>query len=206
MHTMAKYATNVAACLDNEEAAICLYTGNLSLSSSKNITKFQNLRDVWHRRTHTSVSSTGAVIVRWIPGHVDITGNERADALANSACNEPTLELKSYISRELRELNERYEANIALYWENKAPVRYRYWNISMTSKLPPELCFLSRRNLGLLLIARSAHENFAAYHRRFKHENAELLFSCGEENTPEHPFVYNNLAALRKPRLRPTRG
>lgn len=76
----------------------------------------------------------------------------------------------------------------------------------MTGKLPPELCFLSRRNLGLLLAARLVHGNFAAYHRRFNHENAELLCSCGEKNTPEHPFVSNNLAALRKPRPRSTRG
>lgn len=205
-HTMAKYATNVAVCLDNEEAAIRLHTGNLTPSSSKQIANFQELRNKWNRRLRASVASTGTVMVRWIPGHAGIIGNERADALAKSACSELTLRSKTSISRAQRLLNERYEANILAYWEKSAPVRYKYLNISMTGKIPKEVCFLSRRNLGRLLSARSGHGDFAAYHRRFKHENADLLCECGEENTPEHPFVCSRLAGCRKPQPRPSRG
>lgn len=55
----------------------------------------------------------------------------------------------------------------------------------MSGKVPEELSFLTRGNLGRLLSARSAHGDFAAYHRRFKKEDAALLCECGEENTPE---------------------
>lgn len=198
-HTMAKYATNIAVCLDNEEAAIRLHTGNFTPTSSKEIVKFQELREIWLRRTCTSVASPGTVMVRWIPGHAGIPGNERADALAKFACKEPSLRSKASISRARRLLNDRYEATIASYWNHSAPVRYKYFNIYMSGKAPEELYFLSRRNLGLLIAARSAHGNLAAYHRRFKHEN-------GEENTPEHFFLCSSLVGLRKPRPRPPRG
>lgn len=44
----------------------------------------------------------------------------------------------------------------------------------MTSKLHPEICFISRKNLGLPLSTWSAHDNLAAYHRRHKRENPEF--------------------------------
>ncbi|POS87924.1 hypothetical protein EPUL_000189, partial [Erysiphe pulchra] len=57
-------------------------------------------------RLLTPVVSHGIVIVRWIPGHADTTGNERADSLAKSVCNELTLRIKASISRVTRLLNE----------------------------------------------------------------------------------------------------
>ncbi|POS84046.1 hypothetical protein EPUL_003921 [Erysiphe pulchra] len=153
---MAKFATNVAVCLDNEDAAIRLHTGNLTPFSCKNYVIY-------------GTTSPGTVIVRCIPGHASMAGN---DSLVKSACNEATLRIKASISRATRLLNERYEVNITSYWENKAPERYKYLKISMSGKMPEELCFLNCRILGLLLSARSEHGNYAAYHRRFKHDDA----------------------------------
>ncbi|POS88174.1 hypothetical protein EPUL_000181 [Erysiphe pulchra] len=150
---MAKFTKNIAVCLDNEEATIRPHTGNFTPPSCKVVASFQGLRDVWQNRLLTLVTSPGTVI---------------------SACNEPTLRIKASISRATRLLNERYEANITSYWENKAPERYKYLNISI--------------NPGLLLSARSAHDDYAAYHRRFKHDDATLL------------------SDLHKPRPRQSRG
>lgn len=55
-HFMAKFSTNVAVYLDNEEAAICLHIGNLIPSSSKVIANFQKLRDTWHNRLTKTVA------------------------------------------------------------------------------------------------------------------------------------------------------
>ncbi|POS84214.1 hypothetical protein EPUL_003782 [Erysiphe pulchra] len=71
-------------------------------------------------------------------------------------------------------------------------------------KMPEELCFLTQRNL--LLSARSAYGDFAAYHRRFKNEDATLLRDCGEENSLGNPFTRYRMADIRKPGPRLFRG
>ncbi|KAI1002945.1 hypothetical protein K3495_g5259 [Podosphaera aphanis] len=72
--------------------------------------------------------------------------------------------------------------------------------------MPDELRLFSRRNLGSRLAARSAHGDFAAYQRGFKHEEATSLCECGEEKSPEYPFVCSRLRNKRKPRPRTSRG
>lgn len=76
----------------------------------------------------------------------------------------------------------------------------------MTGKIPQELGFLSRRILGLLWAARSAHGHFVDYLSRLNHEDVEILCECGEENTPEHTFVCWNLAGSHKTQTRPSHG
>lgn len=58
----------------------------------------------------------------------------------------------------------------------------------MKAQSLPELFLILRRDLGLLLAARSGHGDFAAYHCCFKHTEADLYCSCGQEKTPEHAF------------------
>lgn len=44
-HILARFATNVAVCLDNEEAALHLHTGSLIPSSFREIVEFQELHE-----------------------------------------------------------------------------------------------------------------------------------------------------------------
>jgi ribonuclease HI len=64
---------NIFICLDNLAAATCL-RGTPSDSSQDVFLEFQTL-----------AASHGSTQVRWIPGHTDIPGNERADKLAKAA-------------------------------------------------------------------------------------------------------------------------
>ncbi|KAI1002824.1 hypothetical protein K3495_g5379 [Podosphaera aphanis] len=86
-HSMARFAKNVAICLDNEEAAIRLHAGRPSPSSSTQILDFQELRGIWKNRERATANLPGSVEVRWVPAHQKSTGNERAEALAKEACN-----------------------------------------------------------------------------------------------------------------------
>ncbi|KAI0997939.1 hypothetical protein K3495_g10249 [Podosphaera aphanis] len=54
---------------------------------------------------------------------------------------------------------------------------------------------------GRLLAARSGHGDFAEYHREFKHTEAEIYCSCGQEKSPEHPF---SCQLLRRSNSRPS--
>ena len=64
----------------------------------------------------------------------------------------------------------------------------------------PELA-LPRGLLHNLLAARSGHGDFAAYHRRFQHDNANLLCVCGQEKSPTH-FVRCRRHAFQVRKLR----
>ena len=55
----------------------------------------------------------------------------------------------------------------------------------MRRRKPPELS-LPRQLLHKLLAARIGHGDFAAYHRRLKHGDANLECVCGRETTPTH--------------------
>lgn len=56
---------------------------------------------------------------------------------------------------------------------------------------------LSRNVLHRLLAERSSHRDFAEYHERFKHEDAEISYKCGERKTQWH-FIDCRLAAKWK--------
>ncbi|KAI0991570.1 hypothetical protein K3495_g16617, partial [Podosphaera aphanis] len=144
-HFMARFATNVAVCLDNEEAAIRLHSGWLTPSSSHQITEFQNLRETWARRERAAAANIGNVQIRWIPGHKGIAGNTRADTLAKQACNSETTRSEASIASAYRLLEERYNEVLASYWDLNAPKRYKDLQIGMSSRIPAELFIIPRR-------------------------------------------------------------
>jgi hypothetical protein len=59
------------------------------------------------------------------------------------------------------------------------------WNLTYEVKPLPELD-LPRATLHRLLAIRLSHGDFSWYHRKFAHEDAKLLCSCGRPKTPEH--------------------
>ncbi|KAI0994911.1 hypothetical protein K3495_g13269, partial [Podosphaera aphanis] len=195
------FAKNVAICLDNEEAAIRLHAGRPSPSSSTRILDFQELRGTWKNRERATATLPGSVQVRWVPAHQGITGNLRADALAKEACNLLTEISEATIARAKSLSEERYLDELGQYWNLQAPRRYKELGIEMKFRLPMELFSTPRLSLGRLLAARSRHGDFAEYHRRFKHTEAEIYCSCGQEKSPEHPF---SCQLLRRSNSRPS--
>ncbi|KAI0995339.1 hypothetical protein K3495_g12842 [Podosphaera aphanis] len=107
---MARFATNVTVCLDNQESALRL-------------------------KSNAPIPSSSELKIRWCPAHVSILGNETADSLAKLACEAPgpTLAklaceapgptLAPSIARAKRETKARYEASVATYWSRNAPDR-----------------------------------------------------------------------------------
>ncbi|KAI0995394.1 hypothetical protein K3495_g12785 [Podosphaera aphanis] len=152
------------------------------------ISNFLRLRSTWSERERAEATVLGTVQVRWIPGHQGIAGNERVDALAKEASGLPTEITEATIARSKTILEKFYQERLTLYLNQHAPRRYLEFGIKMNSQLPPEISLLPRRSLGRLLAARSGHGDFAEYHRRFKHTDADLYCSCGQEKSPEHPF------------------
>ncbi|RAL63708.1 hypothetical protein DID88_003355 [Monilinia fructigena] len=160
---------------------------------------------IWCMRANASNTSQWAFLechtlidrykvgIKWSPGHMGIEGNEAADELANTGANdggrtdddrsaEPTI---SGIGTTAKAL-----ADIATsdWWSQCHPglsASYRRWKLGYSVTEPPELR-LPRTVLHRLLATRTAHGDFAQYHRRFGHTEAELTCLCGFEKAPNH--------------------
>ncbi|KAH9859187.1 hypothetical protein J1614_012264 [Plenodomus biglobosus] len=131
--------------------------------------------------------------VRWSPGHEGIIGNEEADSLADAEARNPsppygmarhptTSGIRS-VARTL--LNQARQG----WWDvrkTKLSTWYNQWELPYsTSTSPPEL-ELSRPTLAKLIAIRTKHRDFAWYHKKFNHPDAQLKCSCSRLKTPEH--------------------
>ena len=163
--------------VDNQAAVRALSSG-VSSSSSHRARLFRSMTKL----------SPFPVEVRWVPGHKGIPGNERADRLAKAALRDLAgmdTETPRSHACQARLARQRHQDLVAKWWADNAPDAYRALGLEMRRRKPPELR-LARRTLHKLLAARTGHGDFAAYHRRFNHPDANLLCHCGQEKSPIH--------------------
>ena len=146
--------------------------------------------------------SPGLISVRWCPGHAGIHGNELADQLAKEGAKLPLPDLLPSVSYCKRRTRGLLALSFQAWW--KALDRPSYRNLGLKAELKniPELN-LQRRQLGYLLAARTNHGDFADYHERFNHEEAELHCPCGRRKSPTHLFYCRKIPRSLRPRLAP---
>ncbi|RAL58476.1 hypothetical protein DID88_005180 [Monilinia fructigena] len=124
-----------------------------------------------------------------------IEDNEMADELADAGAKEGRMDNDRSAEPTISGIGTtaRALANVTTsdWWRRRytgLSASYRKWELGYAIAEPPELR-LPRTSLHRLLAARTAHGDFAQYHRRFGHSDAELNCLCGYKKTPEH-FVF----------------
>jgi hypothetical protein len=193
-----RFATNLWVFLDNVEVACRLLSPSTG-SSQGVFNTFTALAASWPSRERLTHTSPGSVMIRWVPGHTKVPGNEAADLAAKEGAalpSPPSTEL-SYASLKRWAKDQAPRASRTL-WLTVAPQAYKDLEVPLPLRYPAELK-LARPLLGRLLAARSGHGDFASYHERFNHEHAHLLCSCGKRKSPLH-FFFCRIARRLAPR------
>ena len=108
-----------------------------------------------------------SIEVSWVPGHMGIEGNDRADELAKEATEiEPTTETTT-IAKLHRQLRAKMKTEWAIEWARK-PIAGRY---AIADRIPPSLAgshafrTLDRRILWIVTQARTGHGYFGEYYQ-----------------------------------------
>jgi hypothetical protein len=191
----AKLATDMWVFLDNLEVAMRLLAPSTGSSQSV-FDEFCEVACKWPSRPRLPHISPGAVRIRWVPGHLNVLGNEEADKAAKEGAALPTPANTVCTLASLKRI-ARTNARLAAtqLWSVTAPANYNELLVKYSTNA--DELRLSRAALGRILAARSQHGDFAAYHERFNHNNATLNCSCGRPKSPLH-FYFCKKSTVRK--------
>ena len=104
--------------------------------------------------------------VSWVPGHMGLEGNNRADEIAKEPTNlKPTIETTTIVKLH-QQLCKRLKTEWISNWATKPPTG-RY---AIADRTPPSLAgsyafrTLDRRTLGVVTQARTGHGYFGEYY------------------------------------------
>ncbi|KAI1005071.1 hypothetical protein K3495_g3142 [Podosphaera aphanis] len=184
----ARFSNNLWIFIDNEEVARKILTNTPTTSSQQAFLEALEAPKIWKTRARLPHTSESQINVRWVPSHAGIEGNELADLEAKKGAAIPFLNPPEYSSSALGKWNgEQIKLARDNWWQTSRPPTYTQFEIRNAPSFPKEL-LLSRKDLGQVVAARTGHGDFAAYHIRFKHEDAALNCLCGSLKTPTHFF------------------
>ena len=143
------------------------------------------------------VNRRATLEVSWVPGHMGIEGNDRADALAKEATDlEPARETTT-LAKLYQQLREEMKSKWITEWANK-PMTGPY---AIADRIPPSLAgphtfrTLDRNTLGLVTQERTGYGHFGEYYITHNIQEPSEC-PCGAE-TQMHDHVLSNARYMK---------
>ena len=163
------------------------------------------LTDLFHDRMEAAVKVHGAmakVVMRWVPGHMDVPGNEMADEEAKKAARGECSATVSLPARLRKSLPCSVTAAKHTHLERLRKEAASRWNGSVRgrrlqaidSSLPgrsflKRAASLSRRQLGVLVQLCTGHALLLKHLHRIQRSPTADCPTCGEEHESVHHFL-----------------
>ena len=139
--------------------------------------------------------------IPWIPSHIGITGNERADQLANMGCKRQHIDI--HVGLELQELYGRvaiYQPAVATGMEQRDNWTTHFYNIPDVASRD-RILFETRSAEVLAHRLRLGKCRLNYYLHKIALHDTGTCDSCGQAETIEHYLIncpQNEIAALSK--------
>jgi hypothetical protein len=140
------------------------------------------------------------ISVVWVPGHVDIAGNEEADKAAKQAAKSrgtlgTTTTYKTMKSARNQVIKEKAKREWKIGWENGRNTARHLWHIITKSEAQNtyKICrsIIKRPEIALLSRLRTGHCALNQYLHRFHHqESPECSCGSGAIETVDHYLIH----------------
>lgn len=144
------------------------------------------------------------VTIRWIAGHMEVEGNERADREAKTAATRPDSSsplkdlpppLRNQLPQSVSALKQLHTARLKTLWTREWKSSPRYHRITAIDPQLPSSSFtklaalLPKKQTGTYIQLRTGHIPLNSYLHRFKRSDSPNCLQCGEDR-PENVHHY----------------